>query len=134
VKRIAAGYAPGTVHLHYLTTVSFSFSTFLCLTASWTGVDEKSALDARNIPITGSQTRLARCDYIRSVLCIRKVSFPFSTFPVLTDRASDLGQTLKPSVPIQIRIHMFLGLQDPEPDPLVKGMDPDPDPSIIKQK
>ena len=30
---------------------------------------------------------------------------------------------------------MFLGLLDPDPDPLVKGMDPDPDPdtSIIKQ-
>ncbi len=30
---------------------------------------------------------------------------------------------------------MFLGLQDPDPDPLVRGMDPhpalDPDPSII---
>ncbi len=31
-----------------------------------------------------------------------------------------------------IRIHMFLGL--PDPDPLVRGMDPDPDPSVIKQK
>ncbi len=30
------------------------------------------------------------------------------------------------------RIHMFLGLVDPEP--LDRGMDPDPDPSIIKQK
>jgi hypothetical protein len=34
------------------------------------------------------------------------------------------------------RIHMFLGL--PDPDPLVRGMEPDPDPapdlSIIKQK
>jgi hypothetical protein len=32
------------------------------------------------------------------------------------------------------RIHMFLGL--PDPDPLVRGMDPapDPDPSIITQK
>jgi hypothetical protein len=36
------------------------------------------------------------------------------------------------------RIHVFLGLQDP--DPLVRGMDPDPDPaldpdpSIITQK
>ncbi len=30
------------------------------------------------------------------------------------------------------RIHMFLGL--PDPDLLVRGMDPDPDPSIIKQK
>jgi hypothetical protein len=29
---------------------------------------------------------------------------------------------------------MFLGLLDPDPDPLVSGMDPDPDPSIIKQK
>jgi hypothetical protein len=31
------------------------------------------------------------------------------------------------------RIHMFLGLSDP--DPLVRGMDPDPgpDPSMIKQ-
>ena len=44
------------------------------------------------------------------------------------------------SVAIRIRnhrIHMFLGLLDPDPDPLVKGMDPDPaadpDPSIIKQ-
>ncbi len=30
------------------------------------------------------------------------------------------------------RIHMFLGL--PDPDPLVRVMDPDPDPSIIMQK
>jgi hypothetical protein len=31
---------------------------------------------------------------------------------------------------------VFLGLLDPDPDPLVRGMDPDPtlDPSIIKQK
>jgi hypothetical protein len=32
----------------------------------------------------------------------------------------------------RIRIHMFLVLQDPDPDPLVTGMDPDP--SIIMQK
>ncbi len=32
------------------------------------------------------------------------------------------------------RIHMFLCLLDPDPDPLVRGMDPDQDPSIIKQK
>jgi hypothetical protein len=30
------------------------------------------------------------------------------------------------------RICMFLGLLDPDPNPLVRGMDPDP--SIIKQK
>jgi hypothetical protein len=29
---------------------------------------------------------------------------------------------------------MFLGLLDPDPDPLVRGMYPDPDPSIIMQK
>jgi hypothetical protein len=38
------------------------------------------------------------------------------------------------------RIHVFLGLLDPDPDldPLVRGMDPDPDPDLdpsnIKQK
>ncbi len=31
------------------------------------------------------------------------------------------------------RIHMFLGLLDPDADPLVRGLDPAPDPSIIKQ-
>jgi hypothetical protein len=31
-------------------------------------------------------------------------------------------------------IHMFLGLLDPDPDPLIRYMDPDPDPYIIKQK
>ncbi len=35
-------------------------------------------------------------------------------------------------VRIQIRIHMFSGLPDPDPDPLVRGMDPDP--SIIMKK
>jgi hypothetical protein len=33
---------------------------------------------------------------------------------------------------MRIRIHMFLGL--PDPDPLVRGMDPAPDPYIIMQK
>ncbi len=36
-----------------------------------------------------------------------------------------------PPAVFRIRIHIFLGL--PDPDPLVRGMDPDPDP-IIKQK
>ncbi len=38
---------------------------------------------------------------------------------------------------LRIRIHqirMFLGLLDPEPDPLLRGTDPDPDHSIITQK
>jgi hypothetical protein len=29
------------------------------------------------------------------------------------------------------RIRMFFGLQDPYPDPLVRGKDPDPDPSLF---
>jgi hypothetical protein len=36
---------------------------------------------------------------------------------------------------IRIRIHriqMFLGLQDPDPDPLVRGMDPDPSTTMQK--
>jgi hypothetical protein len=33
-----------------------------------------------------------------------------------------------------LRIRMFLGLLDPDPDPSFRGMDPDPDPSITKQK
>jgi hypothetical protein len=39
------------------------------------------------------------------------------------------------SVPV-LRIRMLLGLTDPNPDPLVRGIDPDadPDPSINKQK
>jgi hypothetical protein len=49
---------------------------------------------------------------------------------------------LRIRIGIRIRwIHMFLGLSDPDPDPLVTGMDPDmdpaldpdPDPSIIMQ-
>ncbi len=40
MERIAAGYARRTIHLHY-TSVYFSFSTFLYLAASWTGVDKK---------------------------------------------------------------------------------------------
>jgi hypothetical protein len=35
---------------------------------------------------------------------------------------------------LRIRIHMFLGLPDPDPHPLVRGMDPVTDPSIIMQK
>jgi hypothetical protein len=30
----------------------------------------------------------------------------------------------------RIRIHLFLGLLDPDPDSLVRGMDPDPDPAL----
>jgi hypothetical protein len=29
------------------------------------------------------------------------------------------------------RIRKFLGLLDPDPDPIVRGMDPDPDPDPI---
>jgi KRAB domain-containing zinc finger protein len=42
------------------------------------------------------------------------------------------SKSYKAVLRIRIRIHMFLGL--PDPDPLVRGMDPDLDPSIIMQK
>jgi|688.fasta_scaffold196355_1 hypothetical protein len=46
---------------------------------------------------------------------------------------------LQPVLRIRVyKIHMFLGLPDPDSDPLVRDtdpdLDPDPDPSIIKQK
>jgi hypothetical protein len=46
----------------------------------------------------------------------------------------NLLENTAPVLRIRMRIHVFLGLLDPDPDPLVRGMDPDPDPSIIKQK
>jgi hypothetical protein len=45
-------------------------------------------------------------------------------------RIRNTGYKCQPAV-FRSRIHMFLGL--PDPDPLVRGMDPDPDPSIIMQ-
>jgi hypothetical protein len=57
----------------------------------------------------------------------RDNSFNFNFFLLL--------KKLKAVLRIRIhRIHMFLGILDP--DPLVEGMDPDPDPdpSVIKQK
>jgi hypothetical protein len=42
------------------------------------------------------------------------------------------GEEKKAVLRIRIRIHMFLGLLDPDPNPIVKGMDPDP--SIISKK
>jgi hypothetical protein len=44
----------------------------------------------------------------------------------------DVETVLPIRIRIWNRIHIFLGLLDP--DPFVRGMDPDPDPFIIKQK
>ncbi len=57
---------------------------------------------------------------------------------VIRDRLLSLG-TQYQQQQAMFRIHVFLGLPDLDPDPLVRGMDPDPaldpdpDPSIIKQ-
>ncbi len=40
---------------------------------------------------------------------------------------------LLPVLRIQIRIHVFLGLLDPDPDPLVRSMDPDPEAKIVRK-
>ncbi len=66
--------------------------------------------------------------------------FFLSTIPTLLqfdkDREGPCTQGTTLAVVLRIRICMFLGLLDPDPDPVVPGTDPVPDsnPSIIKQK
>jgi hypothetical protein len=53
----------------------------------------------------------------------------------ITFKVSHSISPTKPVLRIRIRIHrihVLLGLLDP--DPLVRGVDPDPDPSMIMQK
>ncbi len=81
---------------------------------------------------------LTLCNEISSILSSRNISYP---------QIGGLAMISRPVLRIQIRIririhriHMFLGLLDPDPDPLVRclNQDPDPaldpDPSIIMQK
>jgi hypothetical protein len=68
--------------------------------------------------------------------CIQeyRILFPPS-FKCNVLRESLLVAVLRIRIRIRVHwIHVFFGLLDPDPDPLVRGMDPDPDPSIIKQK
>ncbi len=55
---------------------------------------------------------------------------------LIKGRGAEISSKFQPVLWIRIRIHMFLGL--PDPDPLVRCMDPDPasdpDPSVIMQK
>ncbi len=51
---------------------------------------------------------------------------PIRQVNIIYIRISDLDPD-----PPEVRINMFLGLPDLDPDPFVRGMDPDPDPSII---
>ena len=53
-------------------------------------------------------------------------------FLIVFQTFAQLGPVLR--IRIRIRIHMFLGLLDPDSDPSVRGMDPVLDPSITKQK
>jgi hypothetical protein len=63
-----------------------------------------------------------------------------STIPTLLqfdkDREGSCTRVTTLPAVLRIRIRMFSGLLDPDPDPVVPGTDPDPDsdPSIIKQK
>jgi hypothetical protein len=72
-------------------------------------------------------------------LCINRQNNPFILRYMAAILKRSDGQTSVadpgclsqvPDLVFRIRIHMFLGL--PDPDPLVRGMDPDP--SIIMQK
>ncbi len=56
---------------------------------------------------------------------------PLGTVPPIHRNISIVHSVLRIRNRIH-RIHMFLGLLDP--DPLVRGKDPDPDTSITKQK
>jgi hypothetical protein len=49
--------------------------------------------------------------------------------------SAEMGCETENKVIMELGGYMFLGLTDPDPDPLVRGMDPDPDadPSISKQ-
>jgi hypothetical protein len=56
-------------------------------------------------------------------------------FELLSEKEQIRQENFFRSINAVLRIHTYvLGLVDPDPDPLVRGMDPDPDPSIIKQK
>jgi hypothetical protein len=61
----------------------------------------------------------------------KKVMFHVLKCWMFSLRAEGIAWTSFPAV-FRIRIHMFLGL--PDPDPFVRGMDPDPYPSVIMQK
>jgi hypothetical protein len=79
--------------------------------------------------------------FCRVCSCIRRICRRTCFFVVICLRAT----TYKPLLPARgfankylsetvLRIHIFLSLLDPDPDPLVRCMNADPDPSIIKQK
>jgi hypothetical protein len=58
--------------------------------------------------------------------------FGFLFLPGKKRKITD-GPKLNIKPMLEIRIRMFLGLQDKDPDPLVRlrGADPDPDPSLF---
>ncbi len=58
---------------------------------------------------------------------VRPVKFIWTTQQCCGSRSGSVNPDLDPW------IRMFSGLQDLNPDQLVRGTDPDPDPSIIKQ-
>ncbi len=73
------------------------------------------------------------------ILCSMEICniYSFSDFPSFESVLWQAVLRIRIRIRILIhRIHVFLGL--PDPDPLVRGMDPDPaldpDPSIIMQK
>ncbi len=83
------------------------------------------------VPPTSTQPSI-KSENVRSVILD-----PKDDVLVLDDIKVGMGILYHPEFRIRIhRIHMFLGLLDPDPDPSVRGMDsaPDPDPSVIMQK
>jgi hypothetical protein len=89
--------------------------------------------------------RLLNCDeairlFLHAFHLVRIVALYCTSYTAVTSKPLTLFKAvLRIRIRIRIRnrihrIHMFLGLLDPDPEPLVRYMDPDPDPSINKQK
>jgi hypothetical protein len=110
----------------------------IAATTAFTGTDDQNQNTIHHLTIAG-RTRVQPIDFDY------RTNLPHSRYNINTDQRHTLSNRtvalvvtfplLQPVLRIRIRIHrihMFLGL--PDPDPLVRGMDPDPDPSIIMQK
>jgi len=109
-----------------------SFSSALILVPSCAD-DVLLVLFISSSSVTASAIREASSRRMASLLPTLSSSSSFSSRSTISAHTKKL--LIKAVLRIRIRIHrvhMFLGLLDPDPDLLVEGMDPDP--SIIKQK
>ncbi len=118
----------GNFHIVKFSYFYFSLRELRDRRSSWRSANLLIASKRSSTSCRPSTTGNSCCDWILSI------NSPFHWLALIFLAWVPIGW-FKPVFRIRIRIHrihMFLGL--PDPDPLVRGMDPDPDPSIIKQK